>query len=162
MTEHPKARARMLARQGLVAFVMDSFGFPITSADHGRASVAALRADPSVLHERAFAGLEILRAYAAVDPQRIAAIGFCFGGTTVLELARDGADINGVISFHGGLSTQKTLPYGTPDDVRRECRKLLELGRDGGYIFNAAHAVEGDVPLENLVAMIETVTAQKR
>ncbi len=68
----------------------------------------------------------------------------------------------GRLAFHGGLSTQKTLPYGSAEDVRRECRKLLELGRDGGYIFNAAHAVEGDVPLENLIAMIETVTAQKR
>lgn len=68
----------------------------------------------------------------------------------------------GRLAFHGGLSTQRTLPYGTADDVRNECRRLLELGRDGGYIFSAAHAVEGDVPLENLIAMIETVTAQKR
>ena len=66
----------------------------------------------------------------------------------------------GRLAFHGGLSTQKTLPFGTPDDVRRETRRLLELGRDGGYIFAPAHDVEGDVPLENMLAAIETVQRQ--
>jgi uroporphyrinogen decarboxylase len=66
----------------------------------------------------------------------------------------------GRLAFHGGLSTQRTLPFGTPDDVRRETRRLLELGADGGYIFAPAHDVEGDVPLENMLAMIETVQQQ--
>ena len=67
---------------------------------------------------------------------------------------------HGRLAFHGGMSTQKTLPYGTVDDVRRETEELLDLGRDGGYIFAPAHAVEGDVPLENMLAFIETVQAQ--
>jgi uroporphyrinogen decarboxylase len=67
---------------------------------------------------------------------------------------------HGRLAFHGGLSTQRTLPYGTPDDVRRETRRLLELGRDGGYIFAPAHAVEGDVPLENMLAFVEELHAQ--
>jgi uroporphyrinogen decarboxylase len=66
----------------------------------------------------------------------------------------------GRLAFHGGLSTQRTLPYGTVDDVRRETRRLLELGREGGYIFGPAHAVEGDVPLENMLAFIEEVQSQ--
>ena len=66
----------------------------------------------------------------------------------------------GRLAFHGGLSTQRTLPYGSPQDVRRATRHLLELGRDGGYIFAPAHAVEGDVPLENMLAFIEEVGAQ--
>lgn len=66
----------------------------------------------------------------------------------------------GRLAFFGGLSTQKTLPYGTADDVRAESRRLLELGRDGSYIFAPAHAVEGDVPLENLLAFIETAAEQ--
>jgi len=66
----------------------------------------------------------------------------------------------GRLAFHGGLSTQKTLPYGTPDDVRAETRRLLALGRDGGYVFAPAHAVEGDVPVENMTAFIDEVQRQ--
>jgi len=67
----------------------------------------------------------------------------------------------GRLSFHGGMSTQKTLPFGTVDDVREETRKLLALGADGGYLFAPAHAVEGDVPLQNMLAFIEAVAAQE-
>jgi len=66
----------------------------------------------------------------------------------------------GRLAFHGGLSTQKTLPYGTVADVRRETRQLLELGAEGGYIFSPAHAVPRDVPAENMAAFIEEVTEQ--
>ncbi|MFN2283113.1 MAG: uroporphyrinogen decarboxylase family protein [Anaerolineae bacterium] len=66
----------------------------------------------------------------------------------------------GHLAFHGGLSTQRTLPYGSVDDVRRETQRLLDAGRDGGYIFAPAHAVEGDVPLENMLAFIEQLHAQ--
>jgi uroporphyrinogen decarboxylase len=78
----------------------------------------------------------------------------------VMDVAALMTRYHGRLAFHGGLSTQRTLPQGSTDDVRRETRKLLELGRKGGYIFAPAHAVEGDVPVENLVAMIEEVTGQ--
>ena len=67
---------------------------------------------------------------------------------------------HGKLAFHGGLSTQQTLPYGSVEEVVKETRKLLDAGRRGGYIFAPAHAVEGDVPLENLLAFIETVHRQ--
>ena len=67
----------------------------------------------------------------------------------------------GRLSFHGGMSTQRTLPYGTVDEVVAETKRLLALGAQGNYIFAPAHAVEGDVPVENMVAMIETVQAQQ-
>jgi uroporphyrinogen decarboxylase len=68
---------------------------------------------------------------------------------------------HGRLAFHGGLSTQRVLPFGTPDEVRAETRRLIrEIGRGGGYIFAPAHAVPGDVPLENLLAFIEVLQGQ--
>ncbi len=78
----------------------------------------------------------------------------------VMDVAALLKHYRGRLSFHGGLSTQRTLPYGTVDDVRRETQWLLELGREGNYIFAPAHAVEGDVPLENMLAFIEILKAQ--
>ncbi len=66
----------------------------------------------------------------------------------------------GRLAFHGGLSTQRTLPKGSVDDVRQETRRLLELGRQGGYIFAPAHDVQGDVPPENMLAFLEVVQGQ--
>ena len=69
---------------------------------------------------------------------------------------------SGVGSFEdiGGMSTQKTLPYGSAEDVRAETQRLIDMGMRGGYIFAPAHAVEGDVPLENMRAFIDTLKAQ--
>jgi uroporphyrinogen decarboxylase len=66
----------------------------------------------------------------------------------------------GRLAFYGGMSTQRTLPFGSVEDVRAETRRLLALGREGGYIFSPAHDVEGDVPLENMLAMIEVAQGQ--
>jgi uroporphyrinogen decarboxylase len=66
----------------------------------------------------------------------------------------------GRLSFLGGLSTQRTLPFGTAADVKRETLKLLEYGRQGNYIFAPAHDVEGDVPLENMLAFLEVLQCQ--
>jgi uroporphyrinogen decarboxylase len=66
----------------------------------------------------------------------------------------------GRLAFYGGLSTQRTLPFGSPQQVRDETRRLLALGAEGGYIFAPAHDVEGDVPLENMLAAIEVVQGQ--
>lgn len=68
----------------------------------------------------------------------------------------------GTLSFHGGLSTQKTLPYATPGEVRAVSEALLEKGKNGSYIFSPAHAVEGDVPLANMLAFIECARKQLR
>lgn len=60
------------------------------------------------------------------------------------------------ISFWGGISTQQVLPFGTPDEVRAEVRRMIDcLGRDGGYVLNSVHNIQGDVPAANIVAMFE-------
>ncbi|MFC1650920.1 uroporphyrinogen decarboxylase family protein [Candidatus Latescibacterota bacterium] len=66
----------------------------------------------------------------------------------------------GRLAFHGGLSTQKTLPYGTVKDVRSATSELIGLGAGGGLILSPAHSVEGDVPLENMLAFIDTAKDQ--
>lgn len=77
----------------------------------------------------------------------------------VMDVKKLMVDYRGRLSFFGGLSTQKTLPFATPDQVRAQSRSLLSAGRLGGYIFSPAHAVEGDVPLENLLAAIDEARA---
>ena len=78
----------------------------------------------------------------------------------VMDVAALMKRYRGRLAFFGGLSTQKTLPYGSVQDVQNETARLLGLGRDGGYIFAPAHAVEGDVPLENMLAFMEAVKQQ--
>jgi uroporphyrinogen decarboxylase len=66
----------------------------------------------------------------------------------------------GRLAFHGGMSTQRTLPFGTVEQVQAETRRLLQLGRDGGYLFAPAHDVEGDVPLANILAFVDILQRQ--
>jgi len=67
----------------------------------------------------------------------------------------------GRLCFYGGIGIQDLLPSGTPQQVKAEVRRMIEeLGRDGGYILGAAHSVMADVPVENLVALVETVREQ--
>lgn len=105
--DHAMERAKMLAKEGYVALAADMYGDRRLASDLPAAMelIGELRTDPAKLRQRALLALAALKAQPDVDTSRLAAIGFCFGGTTVLELARGGADLKGVVSFHGGLQT---------------------------------------------------------
>jgi dienelactone hydrolase len=125
LNAHTKERAAMISGLGYVAFALDLYGAVEPPLDEAKAIVKALRADPAELRRRALAALSALRSHAHVDASRIAAVGFCFGGTAVLELARSGADLAGVVGFHAGLGK---LSPGERSTVR--CPVLICMGSE--------------------------------
>jgi dienelactone hydrolase len=106
--EFAMERARKLAASGYVALAADMFGArrQATNLQEVATLVGGLRAEPQVLRARARAALKTLSALPEVDAGRCVAMGYCFGGSVVLELARDGADIKAAVSFHGVLTTK--------------------------------------------------------
>jgi dienelactone hydrolase len=121
--DYEKKRAEMLARLGYNVFAADIYGKgirPQTPQEAG-AEAGKYKNDRALLRARVRASLEVLMNHELTDPKRVAAIGYCFGGTTVLELARSGAQITGVVSFHGGLSTPN------PSDAKNIKAKVLAL-----------------------------------
>lgn len=99
--------AKRYADKGYVAFLVDIYGKGVTVKDVNEASKIATfyRSDRPLMRRRINSALEYIRQHPQVDSEQIAAIGFCFGGGVVLELARSGADLKQVISFHGNLDT---------------------------------------------------------
>src|SRR3954452_5445512 len=120
-------RARRLASLGYVAFAADMFGDRRQARNLQEVAtlVGGLRAMPEKLRARGRAALETLAALPEVDAGRLAAIGFCFGGSVVLELAREGADLKAVVSFHGVLTTKMKAIAG-----RVKAGVLLGTGHD--------------------------------
>ncbi len=125
----PKARAEQLAREGYIALALDMYGQGIhaSSPDEAKRLSGEFYKDSSLFRVRAQAAYDELLKQSGVDPARIGAIGFCFGGATVLELARSGANVAGVVTFHGSLSTDKPA---RPGDIKAREILVLHGGRD--------------------------------
>ncbi len=126
-----KKKAEELAGLGYVVFAADIYGKGIRPANPKEAGEQAgiYKKDRPLIRQRTQAGLKILENNPLADTSRIAAIGYCFGGMAVLELARSGADIEGVVSFHGSLDTPK------PEDARNIKAKVLVLhGADDPHV----------------------------
>lgn len=105
--DYAQKRARDLAALGYTAFALDMYGKGKLGETPQQAQQLAtpFYQDRSMMRSRAQAGLDVLANHKQTDESRLAAIGYCFGGSVVLELARSGADLDAVVSFHGGLST---------------------------------------------------------
>ena len=130
LTDYEKKRAEMLAQLGCVAFCADIYGKGVRPQNTAEAGTQAgkYKNDRQLLRARVNAGLDALRRQPLVDPKRIVAIGYCFGGTAVMELARSGADVAGVVSFHGGLDSP------TPADGKNiKCKVLVCHGADDPF-----------------------------
>jgi dienelactone hydrolase len=113
LDEHAKDRAERLAGLGYAAFALDYHGEGKPLArDEMMGRLGVLMGDPDKTRELGSAGLAVLLAQDEVDPARVAAIGYCFGGTMALELARSGADLAVVVGFHSGLATQRPARAG--------------------------------------------------
>jgi dienelactone hydrolase len=107
LNDYTKMRARMLAELGYVALAVDMYGEGAVTTDAKKAGELSgnIAKNPAIGAARFQAGLDVLSKDPSVDPQRIAAIGYCFGGTTVLTMALRGVDLRGVVSFHGSLAS---------------------------------------------------------
>ena len=131
LSDYEKERARMLAKLGYVAFAADVYGKGVRPSDPKDASAEAgkYKKDRDLLRKRIEAALTTVRTNQLVAKDQIAAIGYCFGGLTALELARSGADVKGVVSFHGDLTAANT------NDARNVKGKVLALhGADDPFV----------------------------
>ncbi len=124
VADHEKAACNDLAKAGYIALAGDIFGKgkrPTSMEEAAQTANHYRGGDRTLMRQRASAALSALRAHPLCEGSKIAAIGFCFGGTVALELARSGADIRGVVTFHGGLNTQ------TPAAAGKLKAKILAL-----------------------------------
>ena len=121
--DYERMRAEMLARLGYNVFAADIYGKGIRPRTPQLAAIEAgkYKSDRSLLRARVAAALDMLTKHELTDAKRLGAIGYCFGGMCVLELVRSGADVGGIVSFHGALNTP------TPGDARNIKGKVLAL-----------------------------------
>ncbi|MDP4173420.1 MAG: dienelactone hydrolase family protein [Bacteroidota bacterium] len=121
VNDYPKKRAEQIAQLGYIAFAADMYGKGIVakSPDEAGKLAGTVRKDPSQMRKLINAALQLLKENPKVDPSNVAAMGYCFGGTVALELARSGADIKGVCTFHATLDTK------APEDAKNIKAKIL-------------------------------------
>lgn len=148
--EFARGQAEKLARAGYTALALDMYGSGKV-ADHpedAQAFMKAATSDPALVEARFRTAMELLQGHETVDPARIAAQGYCFGGGVVLNMARAGMDLAGVVSFHGSLGTQSPAGAGA---VKAKIRvytggadPFVPLEQVTGFI-EEMHAAEADV-----------------
>ena len=174
-------KARQLAELGYVGFALDMYGDAKlgVGADECSALMMPLLEDRPKLQRRMLCALDALRQQAPVDPARIAAMGFCFGGLCVLDLARTGADLRGAVSFHGLLKPPGNTAVAAGADSGFTPRSphtatVVAAGADSGFTPRSPHTATGQriqakvlvlhghddpmVPVEDVLALQEELT----
>lgn len=130
LTDYPKGRAEQLASLGYVAFAADMYGVGVVTDDPKKAGeLAGQFYGKPLMAERAQAGLDQLLGSGLVDAKRVAAIGYCFGGSTVQALAYTGAPLAGIVSFHGGL-----IPVPADAAAKTKAKILICNGAVDGFV----------------------------
>jgi dienelactone hydrolase len=147
LTDHARNSARRLAEAGYIAFALDYYGDgkPLTDISQAMPRIQAWTADPTGIRARAHAALEVLTSQPETDTGRLAGIGYCFGGTTVLEMARAGEPLKAVVGFHSGLATGRPAQAGVVT-----AKVLVQIGADDPII-----------PPEQRLAFEKEMTAAK-
>jgi len=131
LNDYARSRAKQLAQLGYVAFALDMYGKGKVTEHPKQAGKWAgmIRKNINQWQERSLLGLKQLQRHELVDRSRIAAIGYCFGGATVMQIAYSGADVRGVVSFHG------SLPPATPEQQKKiKAKILVHHGASDGFI----------------------------
>lgn len=131
LNDHAKNIARRLAGAGYVAFALDYYGDgkPLSDLAQAMPRIGAWMNDPAGIRARAHAALQVLTSQAETDTGRLAGIGYCFGGTTVLEMARAGEPLKAVVGFHSGLGTARPASQGAV-----QAKVLVQIGADDPII----------------------------
>ena len=131
LNDYVRKRANMLAKLGYLAFAVDMYGHDKVTEHANQASewMQQITSNVDAWQKRALLGLDIMRTHDVVDRQRTAAIGYCFGGATVMQLTYAGAALAGVVSFHG------SLPVPTPEQAKMiRSRVLIAHGSADTFI----------------------------
>ena len=144
LNEYAKKRARQLAGIGYVAFAVDMYGGGKVTTHPQQAGewTKMITGNVSQWQERANAGLDVIKKDPHVDPKRIAAIGYCFGGATVQQMAYSGADLRGVVSFHGS-------PLPVPEGQAKQVKAKILI------LHGASDPLVKDAQIQNYVAAME-------
>jgi dienelactone hydrolase len=145
LNDYAKDRARMLAEEGYVAFAADMYGSDkvTTHANDAKGWMTQITQNQDAWQKRALLGLEQLKKSPHVDTSKTAAIGYCFGGATVMQMAYAGADLDGVVSFHG------SLPPASAEQAAQVKSKVLIAHGDA----------DSFIPAERIVKFKEALSA---
>jgi dienelactone hydrolase len=148
LTEHEKRRSRMLAELGYTVLAADIYGKGVRpQVPEAGKEAGKYKTDRGLYRARMLAALDVLKADARTDATKLAAMGYCFGGTGVLELARAGTEISGVVSFHGGLDSAPGMG--------------AVVGKIPAKVLVLHGAADPYVPAEQLAAFQQEMTEAK-